>query len=372
MRLLVVSHPCVMPSNQALFAQVANKTGWDVHILVPRRWRSEYGEAYVEQLHSFRGSLHPKRVVLRGNIPLHFYAARLRREVERLAPDVVYAHHEPYALATGQVLAAVRGKRCAFGFFSVQNIEKRFPRPIAALERAVFARADFALPVSDAVLDVLRAKGYRGPASVLPLPVDLEPRAHRGLRPLTVGFVGRLVGEKGVDLILEALRDVQDARAIVVGEGPDREALATRAASIGVDSRVEWRGYVPHDRVGDVYGDMDVLAVPSRPIEGWTEQFGRVVVEALACGVPVIASDSGELPRLIAETGGGWIFRHDDSRGLAQCIREAADPAERARRAEQGRRKVSERFTVRSVATGFVEAVEGALAGRTVATAAAR
>src|SRR5438128_792895 len=80
-------------------------------------------------------------------------ATRWRRLLRRLVPDAIYVHHEPYALATAQVLRAARDFHGAFGFYSAQNIEKRYPRPIAALERAVHRRADFAFPVTEAVLD---------------------------------------------------------------------------------------------------------------------------------------------------------------------------------------------------------------------------
>jgi glycosyltransferase involved in cell wall biosynthesis len=109
-----------------------------------------------------------------------------------------------------------------------------------------------------------------------------------------------------------------------------------------------------------VYRRFDILVVPSRaPLE----QFGRVVIEALAAEVPVIASDAGELPRLIAQTGGGWLFPSGDAGALQRVIEEVRQhPEEARRRAEHGRRVVVEELSVGAVARRFTEVVERTLA----------
>src|SRR5207248_3451573 len=97
----------------------------------------------------------------------------------------------------------------------------------------------------------------------------------------------------------------EDVTAVIVGDGPNRAEYERYAQELGLNGRVHWEGYVSHTEIPTVYSRFDALVVPSRaPLE----QFGRVVVEALAANVPVIASDAGELPRLMAKTGGGWLF----------------------------------------------------------------
>jgi glycosyltransferase involved in cell wall biosynthesis len=327
LRLLVVSHPCVTPANQELFARVERRTGWDLAIVVPKRWKNEYGTQAAERWPSFGGSIIPVPVVLAGNIPLHVYAGGLRRRVERWRPDAVFVHHEPYGLATFQAFRAARRIGVPAGFYSAQNLLKKYPWPIRRLERMVHSSAAFALPVSEEVADVLRAKGYRGPLEVLPLGVDTS--AFVGLdgrppaRPFTLGYVGRLADEKGVDTLLEALALLNDtdARCLIAGDGPARPSLEDLAGRLGVSDRVEWAGYVPHDEIPRAYAAMDVAVIPSRTVPSWKEQFGRVVLEALAAETPVIVSDSGELPRLTARTGGGWTFPEGDPDALAGRLR---------------------------------------------------
>jgi L-malate glycosyltransferase len=365
MRLAVVSHPCITPVNQDFYARVQAQTGWDITILLPRRWKNDYGRQRAERWPAFRGDLVALPVALAGNIPLHVYVARLRRRLRALRPDVVYVHHEPYAAATFQMLRAARGlDGTAIGFYSAQNLNKHYRWPVSGWERSVYSRADFALPVSNQVAGVLQAKGYRGQIEVLPLPIDTEsftPVAVNS-RPFTAGYVGRLAEEKGVDTLLEAMAmlEGEDTRLLVVGEGPARGALTARASELGLGQRVTWAGYVAHDTVPHVYRDMDVLVVPSKTVPSWKEQFGRVVIEALASGVPVIASDSGELPTLMHDTGGGWTFREGDSRQLAELLDAARTGSREDPRAmgARGRQAVARMFDVERVAQRFVSVCE--------------
>ncbi len=270
MRLAVVSHPCVTPVNQAIYGEIQRQTGWETRIIAPARWRDEYGKRVLARDPRFRGDLVGLDVVGKGNIPLHVYRSGLGRGIRGFAPDVVFVHHEPYALATAQAFHACRGLDCAVGFYSAQNLKKQYPPPFASLEQYVFSHARFAMPCSEAVGGVLVEKGFTGQRVVVPLPVDVDvfrPRTDRnetGL--LRVGFMGRLVPEKGLDVVLRALARLQaDEIALsVIGEGPERQTLESlakqlemcRTALPGMDtSRTA--------RVHEVLADMDVLAVPS-------------------------------------------------------------------------------------------------------------
>ena len=376
MRLLVVSHACVMAVNQALYSRVAALTGWEVDIMVPARWRNEYGRQRPQRVDGFHGQLMPLPVLLAGNIPLHTYVARLRHRLRALAPDAIYLHHEPYAIATAQFVLAARSAvpKAPIGIYSAQSLVKHYLWPITAAERMVHRHADFALPVSEEVAEALRAKGYKGRVDVLPLAVNVaalrpDEAAEPRVGTPTIGYVGRLATEKGVDTLLEAMSRLgaHEARALIVGEGADRGRLERLSQALGLGDRVEWPGYVPHDRVASEYRRMDVLVVPSRTVSSWKEQFGRIVIEALACGVPVLVSDSGELPRLIERTGGGWVVAEGDADALAAALRSVLpDREERVRRGAAGRAYVERELSLDAIAARFASVVSEVLEAHTM------
>lgn len=374
MKLLAVSFPCSEPIRQEFYASFQAQSGWDVRIVLPSRWLSEHGERRPQRWPAFQGKLIPLPVVLNGHIPLHFYRARLRPVLELERPDVIYVHHEAYGAATFQVyLANQRSVRAPIGFYTAQNLLKHYPWPFSATERYVYEHSAFALPVTQHAADVIKEKGYRGPAEVLPLPVDTNVYspgrpAGGGARPpgakLVVGCFGRLAAAKGVDTLLAALSRPEAAgiSAVIGGDGPDAGLLKTRAAELGLNGRVRWAGYVPHHEAPDFYRGIDVLVVPSRESQVVKEQFGRVVPEALACGVPVVTSDSGELPRLVATTGAGWVFRQGDDAALAEILANLRGRTEMLRElGDKGRAAVEREFSLEGVAARFAAVVESSL-----------
>jgi glycosyltransferase involved in cell wall biosynthesis len=223
--------------------------------------------------------------------------------------DLIDLHEEPFGLAVAEVLFLrwLLAPRVPFVFSSAQNIEKRYPPPFRWFERVALRHAAGAYTCNTEAGDILRRKGLRGRWTLLPLgvdvgrfkPVDREPPEGS----LSVGFVGRLIRHKGVDVLLEAVADDRRLSVEVFGAGPELERLTALVETLGMGERVRFHGYVDEAKLPDLYPTVDVLAVPSIPLPGWIEQFGRVVVEAQASGVPVVASASGALPDVVGEAG---------------------------------------------------------------------
>ena len=102
-----------------------------------------------------------------------------------------------------------------------------------------------------------------------------------------------------------------------------------------------------HEQMASGYAQLDVVVLPSHSTPTWKEQFGRVIIEALWCGVPVIGSDSGEIPWVIGLTGGGLVFPEGDVGALAARLAELrASPELRRQLADTGRQAVERLFTV--------------------------
>lgn len=157
-------------------------------------------------------------------------------------------------------------------------------------------------------------------------------RRELGLPPRrTLLFLGRLSPVKGPDVLLAALGrgllEELDAQLVLLGEGPLDASLRIAAGAVRTD-RVRFVGRVPLGDVAGWLGASDVLVLPSR-----SEGLPHAVLEALACGLPAVASAVGGVPEIIEPGVTGWLVRPDDPRALEAALREAlADDAERARR----------------------------------------
>ncbi|WP_396657436.1 glycosyltransferase [Microbacterium sp.] len=262
--------------------------------------------------------------------------------------DVIDIHEEPFSLAAAEILLLrkLRRNRAPVVLYTAQNIAKRYPVPFRWFERAALRAASGISACNSEAATITVAKGFAGRPRVVPLGVDLaafspgaSSRATTEDAVITVGFVGRLVPEKGVPLLLEAVAGDARLRLRLAGAGPLAHEIGRRAASFGIAERVELLGSVPPEQIADFYRSVDVLAVPSVATPRWTEQFGRVAVEAMACGVPVVSSDAGALPEVVG--GAGIVVPAGDAAALSDALVEAAGP----RRAEL-------------VAAGFVRAGE--------------
>lgn len=242
--------------------------------------------------------------------------------------DVIDIHEEPFSLAGAEVLLlrALRRNRASVVLYTAQNLRKRYPIPFRWLERHALRTASGISACNTDAATIASEKGFAGRARVIPLGIDLEelspgPPATRASHPeadIIVGYIGRLVPEKGIDLLLHALRIDPRLRLRIAGSGPLAESLPARASQIGVAERVDLVGPVAPDAVAAFYRSLDVLAVPSLSTAQWTEQFGRVAIEAMACGIPVVSSDAGALPDVVG--GAGIVVPQNDAPALAGAL----------------------------------------------------
>jgi len=187
---------------------------------------------------------------------------------------------------------------------------------------------------------------------------------------LNVGYAGRLVREKGLEDLLNAVaRCDESVKLELVGDGPLREELFELAVRLKISHRVRLVGAMNVHDLANWMSLLDVFVLPSRTTTSWKEQFGRVIVEAGACGIPVVASDSGAIPEVVGE--GGLVFRERDVDHLAACIeRLRAGPNLRRKLGQTGRRQAVERCNWDQVAKSMCD-IYLSLAGKGVERVAA-
>jgi len=372
MRIAMISKACLVGAYQRKLEELARFPDVDLMAIVPPSWKEGSRVIHLERAHTEGYDLVVEPLAFNGSFHLHVYP-RLRRRLSAFQPDVVHIDEEPYNLATFHALRLSKGLGAAGLWFSWQNLNRRYPLPFRLMEWYNLRHADYAIVGSEGAAAVWRDKGYAGPLAVIPqfgvdpeifTPLALDPAggetasrlppSAKGRDPaqgFIIGFVGRLVPEKGVDVLLHAVRDLPGLwRLHIVGEGPERDAIQTQVLRMGLESRVTFeKGWLPSLRMPAFYGQLDALVLPSRTRPNWIEQFGRVLIEAMACGVPVIGSDCGEIPNVIGDAG--LVFPEDDAPALRAHLEELMrGPELWSSLSRRGRERVLTHFTQRAVA----------------------
>ncbi len=355
MRVLMISKACLMGAYQRKLEEIARFPDIELMVVVPPSWCDGSRLIRLERAHTAGYELVVEPIAFNGHFHLYFYP-RLGRRLRAFAPDVVHVDEEPYNFATFHALRLAQMYGARVLWFTWQNLSRRYPFPFRCIERYNLCHADYAIAGNRGAAVVWREKGYTGPLAVIPQfgvdPGIFAPR--RGgrdpARGFLIGYVGRLVPEKGVDLLLEAVAGMDGVwRLTVVGAGPERERLEVLARRLGLADRVSFEGILPSLRMPAFYRELDVLVLPSRSQPNWVEQFGRVLVEAMACGVPVVGSSCGEIPNVVDDAG--LIFPEGDARALRErMVRLMHDPDLRADLIRRGRERVLAHFTQAQVA----------------------
>jgi len=361
-RVVVLSKALVVGAYQRKLEELAKLPQVELTAIVPPRWHDRRGDVALERAHTTGYDLIVAPLAFNGRYHFHFYPT-LGRLLRRLRPDILHVDEEPYNLATWYALRIAQDVGARGLFFTWQNLQRRYPWPFSFFEMANYRRAAYAIAGNPDAVRVLRAKGYRGPAAVIPqFGVDPEsfapaeligPRAANpaNQRLFVIGYVGGLVPEKGVDLLLRACADLSIVRwsLAILGAGPERAHLETLAGELDIAAQVHFLGRLPSTEVPQFYRTLDLLVLPSLSRPNWIEQFGRVLIEAMACGVPVIGSSSGEIPHVIGDAG--MIFPEGNVAALRDAITAlATDPTRRADLAQRGRARVLSHFTQAQVA----------------------
>jgi glycosyltransferase involved in cell wall biosynthesis len=331
--------------------------GVELCTVVPPSWRDERGDTPLERAYTRGYRLEVLPLVGNGNFHLHTYRG-LGRLVREFRPQIVHIDEEPYNVAAWQALWEAKRVGAKALFFSWQNILRRYPPPFAWGEGWVLRGAESAIAGTESAAEVWRAKGFDQPIHVIPqfgTDETLFAPTTNEVRPFTIGYFGRLVEEKGVDLLIEACtRLTSDWRLRLVGGGPQRDALEAQAKRLGVHERLTFVTQVPSLEMPAQYHSVDVLALPSLTRANWKEQFGRVLVEAMMSGISVVGSDSAAIPGVVGD--GGLIVPEGDVSALAEALaRLQADEALRRALGRQGRARALAHFTHESVALATVK-----------------
>jgi len=282
---------------------------------------------------------------------LRWSGRAFRRILTDIRPDIVQVEEEPGSQAADMAVREARRLGIPAVVFSWQSLPEqrgyfgrlRHRRTLSGASGVIGGNRMAQALLSEAAPDV--------PALALPQ-TGIVPPSEQADRTtgssLAIGFVGRLVEERGPDRLLRACGQLIGPWTLVVaGTGPEQEALEDLAEKLGLAARTRWLGALSRTQVAALWSGLDCLVVPSRSTPEWVERNAPVVLEAMAHGVAVVASSEGALPELVGD--GGLLFTTDEEL-LVNLQELLASPERRLALGAAGRRRVLDRFVDAAIA----------------------
>jgi len=291
-----------------------------------------------------------------------FEPARVKNLLRSIKPDIIQVWSGPASEVVCQTtfLKLLTTPKSKVVFYGFDNL----PIALSALRRIRWKiiRTQIAggIEADGEAVDNVRKIGFKGPLEKIfwgVLTDSFKPLDKPALKKklgldyeLIIGYVGRLVPEKGLASLLAAIRHLPvRIHCVIIGSGPMQAELELWASLPELKGRIHFFGPMPASDIVEYMNCMDVLALPSLTTEHWKEQYGRVIGEAMACGLPVVGSDSGAIPEVIG--GAGMVFREADVLDLVRALEEALfDSETRTRIIKEGLYRAQHELSIDAMA----------------------
>lgn len=383
MKVLVASHTYIVDLNCEKLRILAHlEPDLQVTVVVPKLWRpgGVQNQTIIESKGQQQGNFRvvPISNFSQNNQPLLTFGADIIPLLQNFRPDIIQVEQGAKSLGYAQLITLNRllGLKAKNVFFTWWNLPYTNKFPIGWLENYNLNNTDGLISGNQDGLDILREHGYTGKAKVMPqLGVDEQlfspspqPELAQELEikpdEFIIGFVGRFVEEKGILTLMEAVAQIKDLpwKLLLLGRGTLKETILAVAKKAGIEKKLILVESVAHAQVFRYINLMNVLVLPSETTYkiktltavGWKEQFGHVLIEAMACKVPVIGSNSGEIPHVIADSG--LIFPEGDAAALKNCLLELMQHPHLAQNlAQKGYERAMGKYTNKALAQELLD-----------------
>jgi len=326
MKILGIDQTAVLSSYQKKWELLSDYNNVEVTLLAPEIWIENFRKIYLKE--NSRLKIISGKVIFPGYENRGFFYTSLIKVIKTSEPDIIHLMEEPYSLFSLQTIAAKKiwAPKSKIIFYTYDNLSYnyKFPYKLSSVYKQIelftFRNADFALCANKEAREIILSKGFKKPVKVLYPCFDLSFLKRReverlkdelSLKGTVIGFAGRILKEKGLDNLLKACSKISEEISIlIIGKGNHKDCLIKLANELGISETLKFVDSVKYSDIPKYLSLLDIFVLPSRTTNKWKEQFGRVIIEAMACEVPVIGSSSGAIPEIIGKNG--LIFNEND------------------------------------------------------------
>jgi glycosyltransferase involved in cell wall biosynthesis len=369
LRVLFISHTYVVGVNQGKLKAIADTGEVEVALLAPSNWQAQEWKRAIKLETPFPEiKTYSAPVWFSGRVGAHIYNPwKIRQVINDFKPDVIQVEEEIFSLSALEVAFWAKLYRKPMVVFGWENQLRSLSFLRRWIRNFVMGATNLYLAGNQDGAEVMRRWNYQGQIEVMPqMGVDTElftpperksPEESQDNK-VNIGFLGRLVPEKGLDILLTAVSQLQqqnlDFQVTLCGSGESEAELRQEAKTQQISERLIWRGAVRHEAAPAELGKFDVLVLPSRTVATWKEQFGHVIIEAMAMGIPVVGSSCGEIPHVIARDD--LVFPEGDPVALAKILnRLIYDRNWREEMGNYGIERVKQNYSHERIAQRLVE-----------------
>lgn len=371
-KILFVWHGAVEKSYRQLFYEMS-KLGIELTVITAKRWYETAKWQNFEPIEIDKYyKIYPLRTIFTNHVRAFFYLNlfKIAWIILKHKPEIVYIKEEPYSTSTFLIILLIKifSSKSKVIIESDENIFKNHPFPFNIFEKINLRLTDTLSLVASDAFEIYEKKKFskkmfktRYFISNLQTPSKQTIIENPNNYTLKVGFAGRIVEEKGIDTVILSLSELakkgkKDTIFYIVG-GIGDEKYYTYLKELSEENNVNTKflGSMKAEEMTSFYNSIDVLVLPSRTKPWWKEQFGRVLVEAMACGTPCVGSSSGEIPRVINNPD--LIFEEDNYIELANILEKFYDGIYSKEKMRNQLIEYSKNFTVEAVAKNKYEII---------------
>jgi glycosyltransferase involved in cell wall biosynthesis len=320
-KVLIIDQMGILKSERKKYEELSRFDDLDIVVIVPKNWRFNYRQFFFEAGYNGKYKLISTPVAFLGYGHRSFYLGPIIKILKNYQPDIIHLFQEPYSFFAAQIVffRNLFLPKTKILFITWQNMNYEnypffFSKLYSFIENYTYKNASCATPITQGAKEILLKRGFKGKCHVLNWGIDLDLFNKRNPLKLKkklnienkymVGFIGRFVEEKGISDLLKAVSLLEsDINALLVGNGPIKSKLNKLSLELGLQDRVIFIDSVSNSEISSYINCMNILVLPSRESDIWKEQLGKVLLEAMACEIPVIGSDSGEIPNVIGDSG---------------------------------------------------------------------